>query len=61
MVYENIMKYCEEKNMSARAFEIRCGLSNGSISKWKENANPTIESLTKVAKSTGIPIEEWIK
>ena len=61
MVYNKIMKYCNENRLSVSAFEKKCGLANGTVRKWKDGGNPSLETLQKIVSATGIPIEEWAK
>lgn len=61
MVYEKIVKYCEEHNMSIMAFEQLCGLANGVVGKWNGELNPSLASLNKIVKATGVPITDWLE
>lgn len=61
MFYQKILDYCKSQKISLSAFEKKCDIGNGTISRWANGSNPSIESLTKIAKTTGIPIEEWVK
>lgn len=62
MVYENVVNYCNNERISISAFEKRCGLGNGTVSKWKNHKNiPSIKILTRIEKSTDVPIESWIR
>lgn len=61
VVYEKVLKYCEETGISVMEFEQKCDLANGTVGKWKSrNFNPRLETLQKIVKGTGIPIEQWI-
>lgn len=60
MIYERIKKLCEEKQLTVRRLEIDCGLSNGSIVKWK-TAQPAAASLYKVAKRLDVSVEELLE
>lgn len=60
-MYHKISKYCSENNLSIRAFEEKCNLSNGTVSGWKNGGNPSIETLKKIANATQIPIEKWLE
>lgn len=61
MVFKNIQEYCEKNKISVAAFERICGLGNGCVSKWEDDkCKPTLESLQKIAKATGIPVQRWI-
>lgn len=62
MVYQNVINYCNENNISIMAFEQKCGLPNGLVGKWKDkNFEPSISTLQKIVSATNIPIEEWVK
>lgn len=47
--------------MSVSAFEKKCGIANGTVGKWKDGGNPSLDTLQKIVLTTGIPIEEWMK
>lgn len=61
MIYQKIIGYCKKNNISIAAFEKKCGIGNGTIGKWKDGGNPSLETLQKIVSITGIPIEEWTK
>lgn len=61
MIYNKIIKYCNENNLSVSVFEKKCGLANGTVGKWKDGGNPSLETLHKIVLTTGIPIDEWMK
>ena len=61
LIYNNIIKYCNENSLSVSAFEKKCGLANGTVGKWKDGGNPSLETLHKIVLATGIPIDEWMK
>ena len=61
LIYNKIMDYCNQNRLSVSAFEKKCGLTNGTVGKWKDGGNPSLETLQKIVSSTGIPIEEWMK
>lgn len=60
MVYERIEALCREKGVSIRKLENSCGLSNGSVAKWKV-VSPSAESLYKVAVFLETTVEELLK
>ena len=61
MIYEKIVKYCADTDISIMAFEKLCDLSNGTVGKWKdEKLNPSFESIRKIVGATGIPFEYWM-
>lgn len=60
-MYEKIVAYCKEHNMSIMAFEKLCGLANGVVGKWEnDKLQPSLTSLTRIEEGTGIPIAEWL-
>ncbi len=41
-------------------FEKKCGIGNGTVGRWKnDNSKPTVQTLLKIVKATGVPIERW--
>ena len=60
MIYDNIVKIAKEKDITIQTIEKSCDLSNGIISKWKENNNPKIDKLLKVANFLGVTVEQLI-
>ena len=61
MIYNKIMDYCNQSSLSVSAFEKKCGLANGTVGKWKDGGNPSLETLQKIVSATGVPIAEWMK
>ena len=61
MVYEKVVEFCKEHDMSIMAFEQLCGLANGVVGKWNGELSPSLTSLTKIVKATGIPITDWLE
>ena len=61
MIYKKIMNYCNQNSLSVSAFEKKCGIANGTVGKWKDGGNPSLETLQKIVSTTGISIEEWMK
>lgn len=61
MVYQKILKYCKENNLSISAFEKKCGIGNGTISAWKDGSVPSLRTLEKIEKTTGITVSELVK
>ena len=55
------MNYCNQNSLSVSAFEKKCGIANGTVGKWKDGGNPSLETLQKIVVATDIPIEEWMK
>lgn len=61
MIYENIAMLASENNVTIQKVEKDCGLSSGLIGKWKENNNPKIDNLIKVAKYFKVSVTELLK
>ena len=62
MFYKNVVAYCKENGLSISGFEKLCGIGNGVIDDWKNgNRNPSVATLQKMEKATGIPIADWMK
>ena len=60
MLYEKIVAVATERGTSIRKIEEECGLSNGSVIKWR-TSKPAAESLYKVAKFLGLTVEDLLK
>lgn len=60
LIYQKIMEYCDKNNLSIAGFERKCGLSNGTVSGWKNGSNPSLDSLYKIESATKIPIKKWL-
>ncbi len=58
-LYGKVIRYCFENGITIMAFEQKCGLSNGHVSKWKEGGSPNINTLLKIVRATGISVDEW--
>lgn len=61
MIYQKIIEYCNENNISVSAFEKKCGLTNGTVGGWKNGGNPSVPTLKKIENATKIPIEKWVE
>lgn len=60
-LYENVKDLADKKNLSIRQVEIKAGLSNGTIGKWKEYGSASIVNVAKVAKALGVTVNTLIK
>jgi len=61
LIFEKIKKFCCENNISINEFEKRCGIGNGTVGRWKNNASkPTLYTLEKIEKATNVPIPIWL-
>lgn len=60
MIYDKVKAYCEKNNTSICALEKKCGIGNGTIRLWKDSS-PSLSTLLKLEKGTGVPVAKWIK
>ena len=60
MFYEKVSEYCKQNNISIMAFEVKCGLANGIVGRWRDGSNPTLSTMMKIANATGLPTEYWV-
>ena len=61
MIYSKVLAYCEQKDLSIRQFEMKCGLANGTVSKWKDGGNPSLSTLLKIEQFTKISAKKWLQ
>lgn len=62
MIYDNIIRLVEQKNLTIHALEERAGLSNGTVRKWRRlKHSPRLENVVAVAKVLGVSINELYK
>ena len=59
MILTCIEKWCKDNDTSICALEKKCGIGNGTISRWNESM-PRVDTLQKVSEATGISISELI-
>ena len=55
---ERVKELCSESKVSQRTVEKECGLSNGSITKWK-TSNPSSDTVQKVAEFFNVSTD-WL-
>ena len=56
-MYERVQKIAAEKGLSIYKLEQMAGIGNGTIGKWKNGNNTTINTLEKIAKALDVSIE----
>lgn len=56
-IYEKISKLCKKENITIKELELKLGLSNGIIGKWK-NSSPNVKYLLAIADYFGVDINE---
>lgn len=61
MIFDNVQKLAKERNVTIQKVEQACGLSGGLIGKWKDNNNPKIGNLKKVADYFEVSIERLLE
>lgn len=60
-IYDRVMQYCKEEDIPVSKLEKICGIGNGTIAKWgKFGVVPSIASLVKLSKKTGMPLIYWV-
>ena len=59
MIYDNIKRLCDERGITIQALEIRAGLGNGVIGKWREH-DPGVFYLKKAADALGVTVDELL-
>ncbi len=57
MLYDKIREIAQMKGISITNLEIKAGLSNGTIGKWK-NSDPRISNVQAVANALEVKLEE---
>lgn len=60
MIYKKIMEYCEKNSLSIAAFEKKCNIGNGTIGRWEKGSKPSLDTLEKISKVTGITVAELV-
>lgn len=60
VLYDNVLELAQKKGVTIQNIEKTCGLSGGIISKWRENNNPKLDNVRKVADFFGVSIDELI-
>ena len=59
MVYENIVKLCNAKNISIARLEKEVGLGNSTIRSW-DKCSPTVDNIRRVAGFFGVTVDALI-
>lgn len=60
MIYEKIKELAEKDGISIASLERKLSIGNGTIRKWNE-ASPTLESISKVARHFEVSIEYFLE
>ena len=61
MVYENICRILEKKCMTINQLETKADIGPGVVSRWKEDYNPRMETLKKVADALGVSVSTLLR
>lgn len=59
--YDKYHALCQAFGMSDSAVAVHNGLSKASVVKWKRGAMPNGETLQKLARYFGVPIEHFLE
>lgn len=60
-IAKNIRAYCALKGYTVKDFEVKTGTANGSVKTWEKGKTiPTLRTMERIAKKTGIPIQMWL-
>ena len=54
-VYDSIERLCSKQGISIRKLEIKAGVGNGVIGRWRFRT-PKLATLQKVADALGVPL-----
>lgn len=60
MLFEKIVKLCEERKITIAKLERECGFGNATLRGWKEY-RPKADTLKKVAEYFGVTMEELME
>ena len=61
MIYENVKRLCDERNISVWALEKACGIANGAIGKWNgKSAAPRVDTRSAIADYLGVTVDELL-
>ena len=60
MIYDNVKQLCTEKGLSIHALELKAGLGNGAVGRWRK-FNPGAIYLKKVADVLDVTVDDLLK
>ena len=60
MIYENVKRLADKKGISLKQLEVKAGVGNGIIGKWRESS-PTVDSIKAVADALGVKVADLLK
>lgn len=56
MIYENVCWWAKKRGLTIHQIEKMAKIGNGVISRWKEDNNPKVQNLQKVANVLNVSI-----
>ena len=59
LIYQNVLRFCEERGISLARLERETGIGNGTISRWKTSF-PRVDILKKVADYFGVSVDSLL-
>lgn len=59
MVFDRVLRLCEERNITISRLEKECGFGNATIRGWAKS-DPRVSSVQTVANYFGITVDELL-
>jgi len=56
-LYDRIKMLCERNHVTLQQLEKECGISNGTISKWKSRNVPSIDKVVRIANYFNVSVD----
>lgn len=60
MFYDNLKKECEKRNIKITRLVLECGGTKGSLTGWKNGADPRSDIVIKIAKRLNVTTDELL-
>lgn len=60
LIYETVKAIAEKRGISLKQLEVKAGIGNGTIGKWRESA-PSVDTLKKVADALDVTVSTLVK
>lgn len=62
MIYKNVKRLCNERNITIMELEKSCGIANGTIGKWaSRKSSPRVETLLRIANYFDVSMDELVE
>ena len=62
MIYDNVVELMAKKDLTIHSLEMKAGLANGTIRKWKDPAiSPNIKNVIAVAGVLGVSVSRLLR